>query len=363
MEVHRLLPSHTQDASKAEGQASPQQSIAFQEVLELTQRKLLRHITMYSVSMDLESYPRLILIDLKTNLERPKTTVLSSREAHQRSKVSDDGADASDSKSGSCGGDIKEQAGADDLDKSLPDHPGYEDKSDKYCIRLLCEHEQGWHEAPTCLSFPSKDGAELEDYLKSIAPYVARILAVLKYSKINIPILTTPQGENLRRKLEEWCTRMTPDFQNEYNIILQTVMEEDENRIYGGLKRCHMPNGKILWLCEEHEKSSFTLTEEKYKPQLGQREGLKEIYEMEEEEQMLDDSRPTTSLDVARPDSRAHDRSPQKGTHDDRPSAEVQQIPVKVVSPTSGQVLPRRPNLTRRQTSSRKTTSQACRLM
>ena len=29
-----------------------------------------------------------------------------------------------------------------------------------------------------------------------------------------------------------------------------------------------MPNGKVLWLCEQHEKLSHTQTDEKYKEQL-----------------------------------------------------------------------------------------------
>ena len=37
-----------------------------------------------------------------------------------------------------------------------------------------------------------------------------------------------------------------------------------------------MPNGKVLWLCDQHESCSLTHTEEKYKDQLKQNAGPQE---------------------------------------------------------------------------------------
>ncbi|XP_059152537.1 uncharacterized protein LOC131938499 [Physella acuta] len=313
VEVEKFLPKESQAASTSE---TVQHSVAFQEALELSQRKLLRHIALYASTMDMEVYPRLILIDLK---------------------VKDD---------------VKKIGKGHHSELRHPDKTG--EKSDKLCLKVLCEHEMGWHEMQEEINFPPLEGAELDDYLKRIAPYVARVLALLKHSKINMPILTTPEGERLSRKLQDLCSKTSSDFQNEYAVVLQTVLEEDSERTCGGLKRCQMPNGKILWLCDKHEKSSFTQTEKKYKTQREQAMNCKE--------DIADsgNTRPPTAIDSSlSEDSQVHEKP--KDVSD--VPATSPQIPVKLEQQAGAQMLPRRPKLNRRGTSSKKTTSQACLLM
>ena len=43
-----------------------------QEVLELTQRKFLRHVTSNFLSSDLEPYPYLMVVDFMTEIEKRK---------------------------------------------------------------------------------------------------------------------------------------------------------------------------------------------------------------------------------------------------------------------------------------------------
>ncbi|KAK6965188.1 leucine-rich repeat serine/threonine-protein kinase 1 [Biomphalaria glabrata] len=356
-EVQKYLPqSSTTTTTDSDRSHSPHNAIAFQEVLELTQRKLLRQISLYSSTMDMEIYPRIIVIDLKNKDEETKSDVtqnIPSPESPADHTCSPPEVEP------------KKESGVElqETNASIED----ESRKSKYCFKVLCEHEMGWHEMSTEIKFPEKEGLDLEEYLKSVAPYMARILAVLKYSTVNLPIVTTPQGEHMRKKFEEWSTRSTSEFQSEYSIILQSVIEEDEQKTYGGLKRCHMPNGKILWLCSKHEKSSFTLTEEKYKHHLtGDNDrATKFDDEMEDEES---ESRPNSVMKtetVPKQENTQVTKGETKSQLEVTPNEEKEeeQKAVKVVSPVGGHVLPRRPKLVKRSTGSKKTTSQACSLM
>ena len=42
------------------------------------------------------------------------------------------------------------------------------------------------------------------------------------------------------------------DFKEEYIGLRRFVMELDVDRTAGDLAQCHLPNGKVLWLCPEH---------------------------------------------------------------------------------------------------------------
>lgn len=95
--------------------------------------------------------------------------------------------------------DIKNKNG---LDRSNNNSENGE-RCNKYCFRLLCESEQGWHESSLAICFPKMEMAAEEEFMKSVSPYTARMLAILKHSKLNLPILTGPEGEQLCRQIEE----------------------------------------------------------------------------------------------------------------------------------------------------------------
>ncbi|KAK3737158.1 hypothetical protein RRG08_016463 [Elysia crispata] len=328
--VQEFLPKSSTSSGSDKTSPANQQAIAFQEVLELTQRKLLRHISMYSETMDIEPYPRLVLVDIKEDDKKSKKR--SAKSAKVRESLAEGNEEGIEQR----------------------DDPQGEQKSDKYCLRLLCEYEQGWHESSQPINMPRLEGAALEEFLKAIAPYQARVLAILKHSSLQLPILTTPSGDQLRRKMEEWCARTTSEFQSGYQQILQMALEQDEQRTYGGLKRCHMPNGKVLWLCDQHESCSLTHTEEKYKDQLKQ-SGISDF-----ERSAASDHDDRRSL------SRSSSVSSLLSMTSEPEIPEAAQVKVKVAPPAAGaSALPRRPKLKRRNTSGggRKTTSQACLLM
>lgn len=46
-------------------------------------------------------------------------------------------------------------------------------------------------------------GSEWEKFLASIAPYMARALAILRHSSLDLPILIEKRGDELRKSLED----------------------------------------------------------------------------------------------------------------------------------------------------------------
>ncbi|XP_033730576.1 uncharacterized protein LOC117319986 [Pecten maximus] len=98
-----------------------------------------------------------------------------------------------------------------------------------------------------------------------MAPYMARMFAILKYSSINMASLNTPEGQTLQAKLQTIAIDLNKnEFQDEYVEVRGSVMDMDKEKIAGCLKRCHMLNGKTLWLCDKHRGQSGSKTEKLY---------------------------------------------------------------------------------------------------
>ncbi len=44
------------------------------------------------------------------------------------------------------------------------------------------------------------------------------------------------------------------EIKESYAYLRRCIMDCDSEGKYAGLKQCLMPSGKVLWLCEEHQK-------------------------------------------------------------------------------------------------------------
>jgi uncharacterized protein YdeI (YjbR/CyaY-like superfamily) len=44
------------------------------------------------------------------------------------------------------------------------------------------------------------------------------------------------------------------EVKDSYGYLRRCIMDCDLDEKYSGLKQCLMPSGKVLWLCEEHQK-------------------------------------------------------------------------------------------------------------
>ena len=61
---------------------------------------------------------------------------------------------------------------------------------------------QGWHETPYSIPFPMEAAVD-DAFLKEVAPFCVRMMAILKHTSLPLPILTLPQGEQLCKNFEE----------------------------------------------------------------------------------------------------------------------------------------------------------------
>ncbi|XP_060069823.1 uncharacterized protein LOC132549872, partial [Ylistrum balloti] len=251
------------------------QKVAFQEVLELSQRQFLRHLVGYADAMFSGHYPRLIVLDLVEEEAPPeeekKVEEVLTDEQRKEAEARDKEKHANLAKVKEAAKNLKDGKEKSEAEKKEEeDEEEEEDEStkwkSKYCYRLLCEHEEGWHTVDSTIPSPEHEGKEEEEqWLNSMAPYMARMFAILKYSSLNMASLNTPEGQTLQTKLQTIATDLNKnEFQEEYTEIRASVMDIDKAKTAGGLKRCHMLNGKTLWLCDKHRGQSGSKTEKLY---------------------------------------------------------------------------------------------------
>lgn len=195
---------------------------AMQELYELTQRKFLKQILQFCEKMTTnKAYPRLFFIDLMEKnliLSIERGRAISTREIDRNSKVP--------------------------------------------CVRLMCEHEEGWHSVK---SFFVYNQLSVIDYA-----YLARVMNIIKHgNSINkLKILMTEQGIKIMNELEnnseetdlhESYISLRKNFINEFEngtVWSESLSLNNDDDVYSrlGLARCELKNGKILWLCENHMK-------------------------------------------------------------------------------------------------------------
>ncbi|XP_033763307.1 uncharacterized protein LOC117344606 [Pecten maximus] len=276
-EVKSKVKINTNEDEAKKGE--DQQKVAFQEVLELSQRQFLRHLVGYAEAMYSGHYPRLIVLDLveqeAPSIEEKKVEEKLTDEQRKELEAKDKEKQAKMAKlkaalkAAAKDKDAEEKSAAEKKEEEDDEEEEEEERTkwkSKYCYRLLCEHEEGWHTVDSTIPSPEHDGKEEEEqWLNSMAPYMARMFAILKYSSINMASLNTPEGQTLQAKLQTIATDLNKnEFQDEYVEVRASVMDMDKEKIAGCLKRCHMLNGKTLWLCDKHRGQSGSKTEKLY---------------------------------------------------------------------------------------------------
>lgn len=232
-------------------------SVAYQELYELTQRKFLKQISSFSEAMTLKRQcPRLFCLDL---VEKTKLVELVKvKKAIMRNKYTS--ADNTDPNIPSTIPDDIVDASSVGRNKSL-----------SFCVRPLCEHEEGWHASETFFVINSPD---------SFASYLARIMNILKSGNTiasDLPVYQTESGQLVLEDLEKLMSKASMENadsgHNNQQLLeaayknLRTVYSKEmamdrifanSNSIHSAielnmdLKRCELKNGKQLWLCKKH---------------------------------------------------------------------------------------------------------------
>ncbi|KAL3867198.1 hypothetical protein ACJMK2_044420, partial [Sinanodonta woodiana] len=234
--VREQLSSHMEEEASLKEKKNKineeQKNLSFQELYELAQRKLMRQISLYAESQDIEPYPQLFVIDFLEENEM----LDESEETEESSKKSDP---------------PKLQR--------MPSHVLISRKSSQnrswvrvktFCVHILCEDEEGWHSCSEPILLPDNFGT---NYLEKFSPYLSRMSTVVMYNKqLVLNCMKQEQGEEFFKWLEETPQAANSNYQEIYCEFRQMVIDADTDKKMGGLARCHLPNGKTIWLCEKH---------------------------------------------------------------------------------------------------------------
>ncbi len=217
---------------------------AFQELYELTQRKFLTQLTKFCNTMHtVKEYPRLFSIDL---IEKHKIDALD--QIRNTSNV------------------ISNKNNEDNNTEPIVRRSLIKQKTIQtefiQCIRPLCEHDEGWHFTD---SFVPLDTLNTE-----FCSYLARIMNILKNGSIsnNNNIYITENGINLLKEIELKASSDEKEVYQSYISLRNFFIEKcDIDFIYTfetfnsneldskkkfNLERCELKNHKIVWLCKNH---------------------------------------------------------------------------------------------------------------
>lgn len=214
---------------------------AYTELIELTQRKFLRQMAIFTDTATSRPFPRLFCLDIDP---------------------------------------------ADLVTPALSSSTPSDSKSTSLCLRALCEADSGWHPVGSSLTYKL-----IADIPENHYAYLYRILSLIKHSTMSLSILHTNRLEDVLTYIEDDLEDSSPkasstarartldqtqlfNFRESYNAVKAYVMGKlaleqpqksakteivnNPNRIeYFGLSRCSLPSGKVAWLCEEHSKDQY----------------------------------------------------------------------------------------------------------
>ncbi|XP_059158979.1 uncharacterized protein LOC131942991 [Physella acuta] len=214
---------------------------SIQEEYELVQRKFMRHIISYVSSMDTVPTPRLIVVDF----EKIARSVVKKDGHHDTESILE--------RPGSAGRPRlrpKTASRSSKLMTVVAEDEADQWENETFCLKLLCEDEKGWHICK--MSFPVKMNEELKSTLKGCSAYLGRMYAILRQSAVSLNCFDGPIGSQYISWIEQ-CAVENVNFLDSY-IKLRTSLVEDDTaqEFLSQLKRCHLPTGKIYWLCEQH---------------------------------------------------------------------------------------------------------------
>ncbi|XP_060565876.1 uncharacterized protein LOC132724909 isoform X2 [Ruditapes philippinarum] len=218
-------------------------NLSYQELFELGQRRLLRQLTMYAENQDLDVYPRVFVVDFVKDEDFDGQNVDEDKEGEEEKK------------------DIDQEKMMLTRERTLHKEllskktsvllPAY--RLQKYCVHTLCEHDEGWHSVSEPLELEADFGVTSLDLY---SPYISRLTTVTKYNKkLVLNCLTDEVGEAYIDWLEKSPEATMSDYQNVYHSFREMVHRLDTDSKMGNLSRCHLSNGKTIWLCDKHRDS------------------------------------------------------------------------------------------------------------
>ncbi|XP_071087235.1 uncharacterized protein [Haliotis cracherodii] len=253
------------EMSQIQKQACKQTNVVFQEEYELTQRRFMRHIISFITSMDSSPMPRLAVIDFMKHQDRSSTlsqaapspgpgststrNVRATIASVSEEKTQDSFRSSFRLLRPSMRPKTASRTSRDRLEAFNPETDGWE--SESFGVRLLCEFEEGWHLCDQ--SFPLRKTEEFVNQMKKVSPYLARIYAILRQSSMQLNCLSGDTGKQFLDWVEQEA--QGSDFLEAYQSM-RTILLDNEKQaesFLNQLSRCHLPSGKVFWLCDKHQ--------------------------------------------------------------------------------------------------------------
>ena len=94
-----------------------------------------------------------------------------------------------------------------------------------FCIRVLCEHEQGWHTTDETFPVFGLNSRDKQVLLQLVAPYLGRIFALLSHSGVSVRLTYT------YRQRRRFCEHTF----NHFDVACKPILN--------GTK-----NGDVIWI-------------------------------------------------------------------------------------------------------------------
>ncbi|XP_021366171.1 uncharacterized protein LOC110458668 [Mizuhopecten yessoensis] len=238
------------DPKKKKNRRSEESHLSYKEEYELIQRKFMRHITNMISQLDLPLLPRLLVFDFLKVSSVKRTESHTDPDSNQRPTTSKRRT-------------VTKEMSVIKMKPIVLDTEQEEWEEEEMCIRVLCEHEEGWHLLGEPLTLKTRTSEEVENCLAVAAPYLARIYAILRQSSMRLNCLNSKTGEKFgnwlddKREAMEKETKSSVTFLQGYMTLVKFVADHEEVETFTEqLDRCHLPSGKISWLCKTHQKGN-----------------------------------------------------------------------------------------------------------
>ncbi|KAK0062250.1 hypothetical protein Bpfe_008351, partial [Biomphalaria pfeifferi] len=214
---------------------------AIQEESELVQRKFMRFIISFISTNDSVPTPRLIVIDF----EKSAKTLSKKESQNDTDSIASHSMTRPTLRPKTASRTFNPLTNIAENEQNLWE-------SETFCWKILCENEKGWHVCKK--SFQVKMSEELKKTIEGCSFYMARMFAILRQSSVSLNCFSGQAGNQFTSWIEQ-CSTKEVDFLDTYIAFRAALVEDDSaHKFLNQLTRCHLPTGKVYWLCDEHAK-------------------------------------------------------------------------------------------------------------
>ncbi|KAH9492683.1 hypothetical protein Btru_024553 [Bulinus truncatus] len=231
-EQEKTRKEKTKDAERTDDKT------AIQEESELVQRKFMRYIISFISTKDSVPTPRLIVIDF----EKP-AKILKKESQNDTDSLASYSTIRPTLRPKTASRTFKP------INNILENEPNLWE-NETFCWKILCEDEKGWHVCKTPLQV--KMSEELKNTIQACSFYLARMFAILRQSSVSLNCFKGAAGDQFTSWVEQ-CATKDIDFLDKFISFRAALIEDDSAHDFlSQLTRCHLPTGKVYWLCEKH---------------------------------------------------------------------------------------------------------------